>query len=174
MEFKVGDKVKITKAMCERDKKYEGKVVTIKDVDPNDSDRYMVKENCRPWRDCELELVGESEEIILKGVKKNNSIYEIKLPKENDYMWCHIINDKVSIGFRKKEILDDIEKEYLRAVIRPFRDRVKYIEKCGGYERDYIKIGVKGEPIVFPFFKKNTMYKGMEQNKGYTLEELGL
>ena len=29
----------------------------------------------------------------------------------------------------EKEILDDVEKEYLSAVIRPFRSRIKYISK---------------------------------------------
>lgn len=28
--------------------------------------------------------------------------------------------------------------------------------------------------IILPFFKKNTMYKGMKANKEYTLKELGL
>lgn len=174
MKFKVGDKVKITKAMYEQDKEYEGKVVTIEYVDPYDSDRYMVKENYRPWKGCELELVEESEEIILKGVKKNNFIYEIELPKENSYPSCYITNDKVFICFIKKEILDDIEKEYLRNVIKPFRDKVKYIKKNNGKFGEYITICVIGELVNFPYFKKGKMYKNMITDKKYTLKELGL
>lgn len=80
----------------------------------------------------------------------------------------------------KKEILDEQEKKYLRGVIRPFRDRVKNIEKVEDYTRnEFITINTKSingvdEKIDFPYFKKGTMYKGMEKNKKYTLEELGL
>lgn len=80
----------------------------------------------------------------------------------------------------KGEILDEVEKEYLKAVINPFRKRVENITKfscIGGYhtEKEYIYIKVYGDtPITLPYFKKNTMYKGMEPHKDYTLEELGL
>lgn len=80
----------------------------------------------------------------------------------------------------KKEILDEVEKEYLRTVINPFRKRVENITKfsrIGGYhtEKEFIYIKVYGDiPITLPYFKKNTMYKGMEAHKDYTLEELGL
>ena len=80
----------------------------------------------------------------------------------------------------KKEILDEVEKEYLRTVINPFRKRVENITKfsrIGGYhtEKEFIYIKVYGDtPITLPYFKKNTMYKGMESHKDYTLEELGL
>lgn len=75
---------------------------------------------------------------------------------------------------RKEEILDEAEKRYLRAVIRPFRDRVEYIEKewCFG-NREYIIIAIKdSEELIFPAFKENTKYKNMELGKEYTLEEL--
>lgn len=174
MKFKVGDKVKITKAMFERDKKYEGKVVTINWIDPYDEHRYRDKENGKYWRSCELKSIEE--EIMLKGVKKHNVIYEMELPKENNYIWCDLRDDKIIIGFQKKEeILDDIEKEYLRAVIKPFRDRVKYIKKNDYMIYEFISINIKNEClIIFPKFKKGTMYKGMEVDKKYTLEELGL
>lgn len=78
-----------------------------------------------------------------------------------------------------KPILDEKEKEYLSNVIKPFRDKVisitKYDDGDGG---DYIQITVKqniySEYIDLPYFKKGTMYKGMEVKKEYTLKELGL
>lgn len=79
-----------------------------------------------------------------------------------------------------KQILDKEEKEYLENVIRPFRDRVKYIKKiitkCRGWEQmQFISITIKDEVgICLPYFKKDTMYKGMEVDKEYTLKELGL
>lgn len=176
MKFKVGDKVKISKVMFETDKKYEGKVVTIKYVDPSDIDRYMVKENCRPWKGCELELVEESEEIILKGVKKNHNNYVeyiIEAPQKNGCMLSYIGTNEIYIQY-KQEILDEKEKEYLRTVIKPFRYRVGYIVKNFANDREYIDINVNGELLSFPYFKKGTMYKNMITDKKYSLEELGL
>lgn len=83
----------------------------------------------------------------------------------------------------KKPILDEVEKEYLKAVIKPFRDTVKTIIKIDlNHEGvcEFIRIDhdeydsrLLGT-INLPNFKKGTMYKGMEVNKEYTLEDLGL
>lgn len=79
----------------------------------------------------------------------------------------------------KKPILDEIEKEYLSNVIKPFRNRVTNIIKFNNYDNEkyqYICIKIKNEwsGILLPNFIKGTMYKGMEVNKNYNLEELGL
>lgn len=78
--------------------------------------------------------------------------------------------------YEYKEILDDVEREYLGDFIRPFRNKVDVITKLNNEEgNEWIMIELKNEqPILLPFFKQNTMYKGMELNKEYTLEELGL
>lgn len=77
---------------------------------------------------------------------------------------------------REEPILDDIEKEYLSIVIRPFREKVKRIIKildsCNNTA--FILIQLNDDYISLPDFKENTMYKNMEANKKYTLEELGL
>ena len=77
----------------------------------------------------------------------------------------------------KEPILDEVEREYLSAVIRPFRNRVKYIVKTFGVSeaRQFIRIIMHdGEYSNLPFFKGGTMYKGMKVDKQYTLQELGL
>lgn len=77
----------------------------------------------------------------------------------------------------KPEILDNIEKKYLKDVIRPFRDRVNNIRKVKSYtnnKSEYIIISIGNENITLPYFEENAMYKGMRLNKEYTLEELGL
>lgn len=81
----------------------------------------------------------------------------------------------------KEPILDDAEKKYLSAVIKPFRNDVKYIIKIESIYRlpddgaEYIKICMcSDEEINLPYFRYGTMYKGMEPNRRYTLEELGL
>ena len=81
----------------------------------------------------------------------------------------------------KKEILDDAEKRYLRGVVRPYKD-VKSIQKYIFFDKKLAKIqifvlDIRGTgcwSIDLPPFKKDTMYKNMEDNKDYTLEELGL
>ena len=73
--------------------------------------------------------------------------------------------------------LTEKEKKYLEGVLRPFKDKVTFIRKVCEYSKsqDYIHIGIKNDfDIDFPNFQQGTMYKGMELNKEYTLEELGL
>lgn len=77
--------------------------------------------------------------------------------------------------YENKEILDEQEKKYLSAVIRPFKGRVDYIKKFDITGKEFICIYLKNnEDIDFPYFKKGTMYKGMKRDKKYTLKELEL
>ena len=116
-------------------------------------------------------------EITLKGTivkeEDNKKVYKLKLGKL-DWENFYNIDGDLYLCIKKEEILDDIEKEYLSAVIKPFRDRVRCIEKKISGGREYIRINVKGEWLLFPYFIKGTMYRGMERNKEYSLEELGL
>lgn len=83
---------------------------------------------------------------------------------------------KYEIVFEREEILDEVEKKYLANVIKPFRHKIKSIMKRSEYgSLCYIKICIKnGDAAYFPCFKENSMYKGMEPNREYTLKELGL
>ena len=72
------------------------------------------------------------------------------------------------------QILDDAEGRYLKAVIRPFRDKVTEICKVNDIESDYIVISVEFENVCLPDFPTGTMYKGMKKGHDYTIEELGL
>ncbi len=78
---------------------------------------------------------------------------------------------------RKEEILDEVEKRYLTEVIRPFRKRIQFIQKKKEITEinPYIRIVCEdNDKLVFPYITDNSMYKGMEVNKKYTLKELGL
>lgn len=102
----------------------------------------------------------------------------------NDNKWkidyltlTRILNGKAMI--LKSPILDEAEKEYLSAVINPFRDRVISIGKCNCYEYEYIvikylDIGKNEGHIYLPCFEIGTMYKGMEAGKEYSLGDLRL
>lgn len=79
----------------------------------------------------------------------------------------------------KEPVLDDVEKEYLSAVIKPFREKVSYIsklEKAYPETDQFIKITlINDEYVCLPYFtRKSRMYIGMEQWRHYTLKELGL
>ena len=75
----------------------------------------------------------------------------------------------------KPTILTEKEKAYLSAVVKPFKGKVKTVEKVSfGGEEEYLKILFEMDLMLLPFFAKGTMYKGMEANKVYTLKELGL
>ena len=77
----------------------------------------------------------------------------------------------------KDPILDDVEREYLSAVIKPFREKIEYIRKNKSAYKDkqFISIGFYDDDYMyFPFFENDAMYKCMELGRKYTLEELGL
>lgn len=74
----------------------------------------------------------------------------------------------------EKPILDDVEKRYLEGVLRPFKDKVNFIEKQNNNIGYYIVIDLEEDTFYLPYFEKDTMYKGMELKKEYTLQELGL
>lgn len=94
------------------------------------------------------------------------------------------LNQEIEI---ETDILSEKEKEYLKSIIRPFKDRVEYIEKkismnCTGSAFYYITIATKSvvndnimEITALPYFNlESKMYEGMNPNKEYTLKELGL
>ena len=77
-------------------------------------------------------------------------------------------------------ILTDSERDYLKAVIKPFKDKVNYIMKVEN-EEEYLMIGVNSitdyidiETISLPYFTKGSKYVNMEWNRKYTLKELSL
>jgi hypothetical protein len=81
-----------------------------------------------------------------------------------------------------EQILDKAERKYLSNVIRPFKSNVQSIEKkLYGTEAEYLHIVTK-DKISAPFkvgsslppFKVGSMYTGMEVNRRYSLEELGI
>lgn len=184
MKFKIGDKVKVRQDLengyyCigNLEDYQNDKVFTISEGEHKLSEYvYKLLEDKINYEFREDMLIPANEEIILKGVKNEQGFYEIRIPKNLLFVGSHTELGIIRImEFKEKEeILDDIEKEYLRAVIKPFRDEVEYIKKnlCGNQE--YIEIVINGEWLNFPYFKKGKMYKNMEFDKKYSLEELGL
>ena len=135
----------------------------------------------------ELEL---REEFKIKGLSERYRITNIGLQynSETEGVWYTsnkllpmLLQGEISIIKLPKQILDDIEREYLSNIIKPFRKNIITIKKIDYYEHEYIEIFiyrpgeiVSCEEISLPYFNKGEMYKGMEINKEYTLKELGL
>ena len=77
-------------------------------------------------------------------------------------------------------ILDEVEKKYISAIIKPFKDQVISIAKRSANYGEFIDIMIdEGDigdcgNIYLPYFKPGTMYKGMKVNREYTLEQLEL
>lgn len=96
----------------------------------------------------------------------------------------HLFKD-VKAGARpiyfRKQILDDVEREYLKTVFKPFASRIKCVKKQQCKEmwegNEYIRV-IMTHPVAdnaqLPVFEEGTMYKGMMPNVAYTLEELGI
>lgn len=79
----------------------------------------------------------------------------------------------------KKFLLDCIDRKYFNQFLAPFRDNIQYIAKTQltftNYE--YIRILILGDRascIYLPEFKAGTMFKKLELDKRYTLEDLCL
>lgn len=108
-----------------------------------------------------------SNPFVLKSdglyVKRYNSKYYVVLN--------NLLNGIYEI---ERPILTEKEKEYLEGVLRPFKDRVEYIEKNQNKYGQWIFVDLKEDQLYLPYFEKDTMYKDMELDKEYTLEELGL
>lgn len=91
-----------------------------------------------------------------------------------------LLNGNYTIIKFPKPILNEGEKKYLSGIIRPWENEVVHIRKFNSYVSgyEYLEIHVKTEigisMTTLPYFKQGTMYKGMETNRKYSLEDLGI
>lgn len=164
--YKVGDKVLLVSKRpwaWNQDgamDKYLGKVVTIERFIFNNG--FEIKEDYTPYK-WSFKFDDIVRKVNGKHFKSYPNNYTGTLNIENGYV------------IEEKEILDETEKRYLENVIRPFKDKVLYIEKFGLSSKEFINIDIKDDAYIsLPNFPKNTMYNGMKIGKKYTLEELRL
>ena len=80
----------------------------------------------------------------------------------------------------KKFLLDCIDRKYFNNFLRPFKDNIQYIYKMQSLDSDYeyIKINYFYDNhtsyIYLPYFKTGTMFKKLELDKQYNLNDLDL
>ena len=130
------------------------------------------------------QIYNEQMDSFRKNPKNDfiSIIYDLMNESFPDYpkddMWTKVLNWLCE----EHALLDKAEKEYLSAVIKPFKNKeevVITIIKVGMCGVENLEINIKRnfdfEAILcFPPFKKGAMYKGMKLEEEYTLKELGL
>jgi len=129
--------------------------------------RYLANNNISPavldgeMRPCHF---SECERCALKNIAPGNKCYTKLL------LW-------LMEEYKPLPLLDNREKRYLKAVIRPFKSRVISITKYVDEETKdaFIRISIRDDTaILLPVFKAGDMYKRMTARKEYSLKELGL
>ena len=203
MKFKVGDKVKVI-AKRHGHGFNIGEIVKIEEISDRDYTCSSLKENELWWMgEDEFTKVQFTKSDLkdgdivtyrngLKKIVSGDKLYGNDLftslryyPEDLKDVDGEEKNDIVKVErpvkyetvFEREEVLDETEKKYLAEVIRPFRKRIQFIQKKKEITEinPYIRIVCEdNDKLVFPYITDNSMYKGMEVNKKYTLKELGL
>ena len=177
-KFKVGDKVRAISTkyvITYKARNWEGEVIKVNDsyFRAKTTDCILKDEIGEVYRKLDYKYFELVKPVIKDPVLRvDELITDLKKNHKDAF-------DEVNFNYyieAKKPILDDAEKRYLSAVIKPFRNRVERIYKTSiDRDKEYICIELdNNDTSLLPNFKENTMYKGMKVGKGYTLEELGL
>ena len=129
------------------------------------------------WDNYQNKCTTNCRKCVFGTVNCQDSEYKDSWFNNKDLFSDKFLDQEIEIY----DILTKEEKEYLSAVIKPFRDRVIFIKKTGCTNDKYFigieissKLSSFGKEMVCLQLFQNEMYKGMENNKDYTLKDLGL
>ena len=93
----------------------------------------------------------------------------------SDVLFKNVTWENSPIQYRDDELLTPKEKEYLKFVFKPFASDIMCVQKkIRSDNTEYIVARTYKDSIIFPYFTKGTMYKGMKLEVKYTLKELGI
>lgn len=197
MKLKKGDKIRLISAKDEEEyyNKYIGKIFTVASTS-GDFVRTNEDECINPYIYNIVKVIELNEYDFLNApigtkitykngdilIKDGHNSYENEIiaRETNNIERENIIKIEEpqynTIYEHKPEILDKDDKRYIKSVIRPFKDKVKYITKTSiDLGREFISITLNDNFIInLPFFAKGTMYDNMEVDKLYTLEDLNI
>lgn len=120
--------------------------------------------------------------LYLTTTNKDREIFASAYPFDAySELFRGIKSGRRPIRFRT-DVLDDVEKEYLKSTLAPFRNRVVGIKKLSIIDGNRIVVRVTDERrtgefdvLMFPSFSEHSnMYAGMKEEREYTLKELGI
>lgn len=145
--------------------------------------RDLTEEQYKTWikNHCDFEYCDKCPFKKIYCVSTN----EISWIKNKDLYSDKFLNKEVEIEIEDEPLLTKKEKEYLEGVIRPFKDRVKFVIKRGDFpfmpNCTNIEISLSRfdnkyciKTIHLPYFEINSQYKNLKLNERYTLKQLGL
>ena len=93
----------------------------------------------------------------------------------SDVLFKNVTWENSPIQYRDSELLTPKEREYLKFVFKPFASDIMCVQKkIRSDNTEYIVARTYKDSIIFPYFTKGTMYKGMKLEVKYTLKELGI
>lgn len=115
-----------------------------------------------------LELTDYRKDLTnsLSLMNKKMDIVEVALDYDFRYViWKEPVN-----------LLTDYEREYLKNILEPYRENIKFICKCEDeMTGDFLYIeATVNHTITIPIYESELTYSGLEYDKRYSSEELGL
>ncbi len=131
--------------------------------------RDLTNKELSTW--CNRQTAGECRSCILNQICKSVRLFDTD-------EWRKVLNDKALDTEIPYYLLDDDEVEYLSTVIAPFYDDIIDImrlshELCKN-KYQYLRIEIKNEVILYFPIPQGNYFLGMEEERSYTLRELGL
>lgn len=125
--------------------------------------------------------IGEKFKIDAEGVVLSKSFfftdYGLFVVGDVDFktgVLNQLLNGEYRVVKIPRSILTEKEKEYLSAVVKPFRDEVKHISKSQYDDEEWIQIRTKQGLALLPPFKEGLMYNSMKVGKDYSMKELDI
>lgn len=95
----------------------------------------------------------------------------------SDDLLLDVLHGRLEVFKLSEPLLTVEERKYLLMITKPYKEDIEYVIKLEGAVtgKESLFISVKDYGYIsFPLFEKGTMYKGLELNKKYELEELSL
>ena len=119
--------------------------------------------------------------LYLTTTNKDREIFASAYPFDAySELFKEIKSGRRPLRFRP-DVLDEVEKEYLKGALAPFKNRITGIKKMSITNGNRIVVHVVDErtgeidTLVFPWFSRHSnMYAGMEADREYTPNELGI